>query len=72
MGEAGHLLARIPGLLHRALRIAEQIDLSTREGVTLAPETVASLAEGAQRRRHWGTIALWVIAALLAWEVFVK
>ena len=72
MGEAGHLLARIPGLLHRALRVAEQIDLAAREGVTLAPETVASLAEGAQRRRHWETIALWVIAALLAWEVFVK
>jgi ubiquinone biosynthesis protein len=72
VGEAGHLLARIPGLLHRALRVAEQIDLAAREGVTLAPETVASLAEGAQRRRHWETIALWVIAALLAWEVFVK
>jgi ubiquinone biosynthesis protein len=72
MGEAGQLLARIPGLLHRALRIAEQIDLAARKGLTLAPETVASLTDGKQRRWQWGTIALWVIAALLAWGIFVK
>jgi ubiquinone biosynthesis protein len=39
VGEAGHLLARIPSLLHRALRIAEQIDVATRTGVMLSPET---------------------------------
>jgi ubiquinone biosynthesis protein len=72
VGEAGHLLARIPGLLHRALRIAEQIDVATRTGVMLSPETVASLRAGKQRRWQWGTIALWVIAALLAWGIFVK
>jgi ubiquinone biosynthesis protein len=72
MGEAGQLLARIPGLLHRALRVAEQIDVAARKGLTLAPETVASLTDGKQRRWQWGTIALWVIAALLAWGVFVK
>src|SRR5262249_54090710 len=72
MGQAGHMLARIPGLLQRAARIAEQIDLATGKGFSLAPESVAALAEGAQRRRRWGTIALWVIAALLAWGVFVK
>jgi ubiquinone biosynthesis protein len=68
-GEIGQFLARVPGLLQRALRIAEQIDLATREGVTLAPETVAAMAQDERRRRRWGTIALWVIAALLAWVV---
>jgi ubiquinone biosynthesis protein len=72
VGEAGYLLARIPGLLQRALRIAEQIDLATRDGVKLAAETVAALGERERRRRHWGTIALWVIAALLAWGMFMK
>jgi ubiquinone biosynthesis protein len=72
VGEAGHLLARIPGLLHRALRVVEQIDLATRSGVSLAPETVSAPGERDRWRRRWGTIALWVIAALLAWEVFVK
>jgi ubiquinone biosynthesis protein len=72
MGEAGHLLSRIPGLLQRALRVAEQIDRATRHGVSLAPDTVAALSEGGRRQWHWGTIALWVIAALLAWGIFVK
>ena len=72
VGEAGHLLARIPGLLHRALRVVEQIDLATRSGVSLAPETVSALGERDRWRRRWGTIALWVIAALLAWGIFVK
>jgi len=52
--------------------VAEQIDVATRDGLSLAPETVAALAGGDERRRWWGTVALWVIAALLAWEVFVK
>jgi ubiquinone biosynthesis protein len=69
VGEAGLLLTRIPGLLHRALRVVEQIDLATRKD---APETVAALGEGDRRAGRWGTIALWVIAALLAWGVFVK
>jgi ubiquinone biosynthesis protein len=73
VGEAGQLLARLPSLMQRGLRIAEQIDTATRGGFSLAPETVESLVGGGQRRRHqWGTVALWVIAALLAWEVFVK
>jgi ubiquinone biosynthesis protein len=72
IGEIGSFLARVPELLQRALRIAEQIDLATREGVTLAPETVAAMAEGERRRQRWGTIALWVIAGLLVWVVFLK
>jgi len=71
VGEAGHLLARIPALLQRAMRIAEQLDLATRNGVSLAPGTLDALG-GGERHRRWGTIALWVIAALLAWWVFVK
>jgi len=71
-GEMGHFLARIPELLQRALRIAEQIDLATREGVTLVPATAAAMAEDERRRQRWGTIALWVVAGLLAWVVFLK
>jgi ubiquinone biosynthesis protein len=72
VGEIGSFLTRVPELLQRALRIAEQIDLATREGVTLVPATAAAMAEGDRRRQRWGTIALWVIAALLAWVVFMK
>jgi ubiquinone biosynthesis protein len=72
VGEAGQLLLRLPALMHRAVRIAEQIDAATRDGLSLAPKTVVALSGGEERRRWWGTVALWVIAALLAWEVFVK
>jgi ubiquinone biosynthesis protein len=72
VSEAGQLLLRLPALMHRAIRIAEQIDVATRDGLSLSPETVAALAAGEDRRRRWGTVALWVIAALLAWEVFVR
>jgi len=70
--EIGQFVTRVPGLLQHALRIAEQIDLATRDGVTLAPETVAALAAAEQRRSRWGTIALWTIAALLMWVALVK
>jgi ubiquinone biosynthesis protein len=72
VGETGHLLLRLPVLLHRAARIAEQIDAATRGGFTLAPETVEALTGGERRCRQWGTLALWVIAALLAWGVLLK
>jgi ubiquinone biosynthesis protein len=72
VGETGQLLLRLPALMHRAARIAEQIDAATRGGLSLAPETVTALTGGEERRRWWGTAALWVIAALLAWAVFVK
>src|SRR5262249_60244525 len=63
--EAGQLLARIPGLLQRALRVAEQIDLATCRGVRLTSEIAAWERE--PRRLHWGMIALLAIVALLAW-----
>jgi ubiquinone biosynthesis protein len=72
IGEAGHLLMRLPGLVQRALRICEQIDRVTRDGLPLAGETVSTLAEGGRPRWPWGTVALWLIAALLAWDVFAK
>jgi ubiquinone biosynthesis protein len=70
MAEAGQWLARIPGLLQRALRIAEQIDLATCRGVSLTSDIAAWEREG--WRLRWGMIALVVILVLLAWDGFVK
>jgi ubiquinone biosynthesis protein len=70
VGEIGHFLAGVPGLLTRASRIAEQFDQATREGHTLAPETVAAIADAERRRERWTTVALWAIVALLAVLVF--
>jgi ubiquinone biosynthesis protein len=65
VAEAGQLLARIPGLLQRALRVAEQIDLATCRGVSLTSEVAAWERE--PRPLRWGMIALLVIMGLLAW-----
>jgi ubiquinone biosynthesis protein len=71
-GEIGHFLSAMPGLLTRAVRIAAQLDDATREGLALSPETVAAIGAAEARRSRWSTVALWVIAALLAWGIFAR
>ena len=71
-GEIGHFLSGVPGLLTRAARVAEQLDEATRDGIALAPETVAAIGAAEARRARWQTAALWVIAALLAWGIFLR
>jgi ubiquinone biosynthesis protein len=39
----------------------------TRDGLVLAPDTIAAIGAAQARRTRWRTIALWVIAGLLAW-----
>ena len=71
-GEVGKFLGGVPGLLGRAARITDQLDAATRDGLVLAPETVAAIGEAEARRSRWTSVALWVIAALLAvviWKV---
>ena len=65
-GEIGRFLTAVPGLLTRAARIADQIDAATRDGIVLAPETVAAIGRAEARRSRGSTAALWVIALLLA------
>jgi ubiquinone biosynthesis protein len=71
-GEIGHFLSAVPGLLTRAARVAAQLDDATREGLALSPETVAAIGAAEARRSRWSTVALWVIAALLAWGIFAR
>jgi ubiquinone biosynthesis protein len=67
--EVGRFLGGVPGLLARGARIAEQLDAATRDGLVLAPETVKAIGAAEARRNRWTAVALWVIAALLAWLV---
>jgi ubiquinone biosynthesis protein len=71
-GEVGKFLGDVPGLLGRAARIIDQLDAATRDGLVLAPETVAAIGEAEARHGRWTSVALWVIAGLLAvviWKV---
>jgi ubiquinone biosynthesis protein len=65
-GEVGRFVGQVPGLLTRAARVAEQIDAVTRDGIVLAPQTVAAIGAAESRRGGWTAVALWVIAILLA------
>jgi ubiquinone biosynthesis protein len=65
-GEVSRFLGGVPGLLGRAATLADQLDAATRDGLVLAPETVAAIGRAEARRSRWTSLALWVIAALLA------
>jgi ubiquinone biosynthesis protein len=64
-GEIGRFIGQMPALLGRAGRIADQLDTATRDGIVLAPETVAAIGLAEARRSRWTAAALWTIALLL-------
>lgn len=69
--DATSLLGAVPGLMTRGAVLVEQLDAITRDGLVLAPETVAAIGAAEARRGRWTTVALWVIAALLIWIVWL-
>ena len=69
--EVGKFLSGVPGLLSRGAVLVEQLDAVTRDGLVLAPETVAAIGRAEARRNRWTVRALWVIAGLLAWLVYI-
>jgi ubiquinone biosynthesis protein len=69
--EVGRVLGDMPQLLSRGAVLAEQLDAITREGLVLAPETVADIGRAQARRNRWTAAALWVIALFLAWLIYL-
>jgi ubiquinone biosynthesis protein len=65
IGAAG-MLASVPALMTRGAVLVEQLDAITRDGLVLAPQTVAAIGTAEARRNRWTAIALWTIALLLA------
>ena len=70
--EMGRFLGDVPGLLSRSAELVEQLDAITRDGLVLAPETVAAIGRAEARRNRWTAAALWVIAILLAWLLIAR
>jgi len=66
----GRSLQTLPELIGQGQRIAAQLDLATRNGLALSPESVEAIGRAEGRGNRWGTVALWVIAALLAFSIF--
>ena len=63
--EVGRFLGDVPGLLSRGAVLVEQLDAITRDGLVLAPQTVAEIGRAEARRNRWIAAALWAIALLL-------
>ncbi len=70
LGGIGRLIGAAPGILTRAAGTIERLDEQTREGLVLAPETVEAIGRAEAKRGRWTTLALWVIAGLLAVWLF--
>lgn len=70
LGGLGRLLGNAPSVLARAAGTMERLDEQTREGLVLAPETVEAIGRAEGKRWRWATVALWVIAALIAYWLF--
>jgi len=70
-GEIGRFLGQVPSLLNRAGTLIDQMDAITRNGLVLSPETVTAIGAAEARRNRWTAVALWAIAALLAWIVWM-
>ena len=68
---AASFLSGVPGLMTRGAAMMEHLDAITRDGLVLAPETVAAIGQAEARRGRWTAAALWVIAGLLAWIVWL-
>jgi ubiquinone biosynthesis protein len=70
--EVGRFIGNAPGLLTRGARVLDQLDEVTRDGLVLSPQTIAEIDKSEARRSRWTVVALWVIAALLAWLAFKR
>ena len=64
-GEVGRFATQVPSLLTRGAELVDQLDTITRDGLVLAPETVAAIATAEARRGRWLTAGVWAVVILL-------
>jgi len=62
-GEIGRVLGGLPAIAGRSVAVLEHLEIMTRDGVTLSPETIAAIGRTEGRKSRWRTLALWIIAA---------
>jgi ubiquinone biosynthesis protein len=70
-GDIGRFLGGVPSLLSRGASLIDQLDAITRDGLVLAPETVAAIGRAEGRQNRSQTVAMWAIVGLLAWLLFL-
>lgn len=70
LGGIARIVSEAPQLIARASAAFERLDEQTREGIVLSPQTVEAIGKAEARHWRWATLALWVIAGLLAFSIF--
>ncbi len=69
--EAGlRLVHQMPKLAKRTELLSEHMQGMISNGMKLDPETIEAIGKAEAKNNRWGHVALWVIAGLLAWQVF--
>jgi ubiquinone biosynthesis protein len=61
-GELGRVLTGLPAIAARSVAVLEQLEIMTREGLRLSPETIAAMGRAEGRKSRWRAVALWIIA----------
>jgi len=61
-GELGKAMGGLPAIASRSIRVLEQLEVMARDGLTLAPDTIAAIARVRARQNRWRNVALWVMA----------
>ncbi|WP_022719993.1 2-polyprenylphenol 6-hydroxylase [Rhodopseudomonas sp. B29] len=62
VGELGYTLTGLPAIVTRAVTVLNQLEVMTKDGLVLAPETIAAIGHSERRRTRGRTIATWIIA----------
>lgn len=63
VGDLARLTATLPELAYRAASVLEHLEVMTRDGLKLAPESIAAMGRTEGKKSRWRAIALWIIAA---------
>ncbi len=64
-GELGRVLSGLPAIAARSVAALNHFEAITRNGLVLAPETVAAIGRAEAKRNRWQAAALWAIALIL-------
>ena len=64
------LAHQMPKLAKRTELLSDHMQGMIANGMKLDPETTEAIGKAEAKNNRWGHIALWVIAGLLAWNIF--
>jgi len=64
-GTIARVVMNLPAIASRAVKVLEQLESMTQEGVRLSPESLAAMGRDKARRDRAAMVALWVIALTL-------